>query len=126
MRKDKNEALKLRRRGKSYNEIRNQLRIPKSTLSGWLKKIHWSDKIKHKLTEKAKEKSTIRLCSLNKIYRRYLSKIYEEARIEAKQEFEYFKLHPLFVSGITIYWGEGDKLSRHQIRVGNTDPLMIP
>ncbi|MDO8663633.1 MAG: hypothetical protein Q7K28_02215 [Candidatus Wildermuthbacteria bacterium] len=125
MRKDKNKALQLRSSGKSYREIKNLLSIPKSTLSGWLKKTHWSDKIRLNLKEKAREKNTIRLCSLNKIRGKHLAKLYQEARNEAKQEFEYFKLHPLFISGTTIYWGEGDRSSRYLVRVANTDPLMI-
>lgn len=125
MRKDKKEALQLRSSGKSYNEIKGLLGVPKSTLSDWLHKTHWSKKIKRILAAKAQEKNTIRLRNLNKIRGEHLARLYREARSEAKEEFEYFKLHPLFISGITIYWGEGDKLSRHQIRIGNIDPLMI-
>jgi len=125
MRKDKNKALQLRSSGKSYREIKNLLSIPKSTLSGWLKKTNWSDKIRLKLKKKAREKNTIRLRSLNKIRGKHLAKLYQEARDEAKQEFEYFKLHPLFISGTTIYWGEGDRSSRCIVRVANTDPFMI-
>lgn len=125
MRKDKSKALKLRSLGKSYREIKNLIGVPKGTLSGWLKKIHWSDKIKRGLAEKAKKKNTVRLRGLNKIRGKHLTKLYREARKEAKEEFEYFKLHPLFISGITIYWGEGDRLSRYLVRIANTDPLMI-
>ena len=35
------------------------------------------------------------------------------------------KNHPLFVAGIVIYWGEGDKLSKHSFRVTNSDPLLL-
>ena len=125
MGKDKKEALQLRSLGKSYNEIRDFLGVPKSTLSDWLRKTRWSSKIKHTLAEKALEKNTIRLRKLNKIRGEHLARLYREARNEAEEEFEYFKLYPAFISGIAIYWGEGDKLSRHLIRIGNTDPLMI-
>ena len=125
MRKDKKEVLQLRRSGKSYNEIRDLLGMPKSTLSNWLCKIQWSSKIKNILAEKALRENTIRLRSLNKIRGEHLIKLYREARKEAKEEFEYFKFHPIFITGIAIYWGEGNKTSRHMIRVGNVDPLMI-
>ncbi|MBM3257642.1 MAG: hypothetical protein FJZ05_00230 [Candidatus Nealsonbacteria bacterium] len=125
MRKDKKEALKLRSLGKSYSEIKNILGLPKSTLSNWLQKTHWSIKIKRVLAQKAQKKNTIRLRNLNKIRGKHLAKLYKEARNEAKDEFENFKLHPIFVAGIAIYWGEGDKLSRNLIRVGNIDPSLI-
>jgi predicted transcriptional regulator len=125
MRKDKKEALQLRSLGKSYSEIKNILGVPKSTLSDWLRKTQWSKKIKRILAEKAQEKNTIRLRNLNKIRGEHLARLYREARNEAREEFEYFKLYPTFISGIALYWGEGDKLSRHLIRIGNIDPLMI-
>lgn len=125
MRVDKAKALELRRSGKSYNEIKQELRIPPSTLSGWLAKSKWSAKIRARLSKEAQEKHTIHIRSLNLIRGAYLTKLYEEARGEAKREFQYFKLHPLFVTGITIYWGEGDKTHGHNVRIANTDPLMI-
>lgn len=125
MRSDKNEAVRLRKIGKSYREIKKQLGVPVSTLSDWLHKIKWSRKLAKKLGEQAKTKSTIRLINLNKIRGNNLKQLYEEAEIEAVKEFENLKLHPLFVAGISIYWGEGDKLSKHIIRVANTDPTMI-
>jgi predicted transcriptional regulator len=125
MREDKKSALQLRSLGKSYNEIKKLLGVPKSTLSDWLGKNQNSIRIKHILSENAEKKNTIRIRTLNKIRKRNLSKLYQEAREEAKKEFEYFKFFPLFISGITIYWGEGDRSSRHLIRVGNIDPYMI-
>jgi hypothetical protein len=125
MRKDKQKALRLRKTGKSYNEIKELLGIPKSTLSYWLKDIKWSTIIKDDLSRAITEKSIIRLRQLNSIRGRHLSKLYLEAQSEARDEFELFKFHPTFISGISIYWGEGDKLTRHLIRMGNIDPRMI-
>ena len=125
MRKDKKEALQLRKSGKSYQEIKELLGMPKSTLSDWLRRNLWSSRIRSILAEKATKKNTIRLRCLNRIRGKRLATLYHEAKNEAKEEFEYFKLHPIFISGITIYWGEGDKLSRHLIRIGNIDPSLI-
>lgn len=125
MRKDKQETIQLRRLGKSYSEIKNILGVPKSTLSDWLRTTRWSNKIKYQLTKKAQKRSTIQLRKLNRIYRKNLERIYQEARIEAGEEFRKFKFHPLFIAGVSIYWGEGDKTTKHNIRISNTDPLMI-
>ena len=125
MRKDKQQALALRKLGKSYSEIKRALGIPKSTLSEWLHKVHWSDRVKKVLAEKAKDQNTVRLRALGKVRGKNLARLYQEARKEAVIEFEEFKFHPLFISGITIYWGEGDKVSRSLLRVSNTDSQMI-
>lgn len=125
MRTDKEQVLQLRKLGKSYNEIRQKIRIPKSTLSEWLCKIDWSRKIKRVLIKKAKKRSAIHLRKLDKIRGVHLARIYQEAIEEAKEEFEYLKFYPLFIAGISLYWGEGDKSSKNLIRVGNVDPLLI-
>ena len=44
---------------------------------------------------------------------------------EAAMEFENLLSNPLFVAGIMLYWGEGDKMLRGQLRITNTDPKMI-
>ena len=101
MRHDKHKALHLRKLGKSYNEIQQLLGMPKSTLSGWLKTSQWSQKIKKNLEAKRAKYGTIRLQALNNIRGGHLAKLYTQARKEATEEFEYFKLHPLFVAGIS-------------------------
>lgn len=125
MRKDKIEAFKLRKQGKSYNEIRQALRIPKSTLSDWLKEVEWSRRLKTALSKRAKEKGKITLRELDRIRGINLTRIYKEAEREAEIEFEHFKFYPLFIVGVVVYWGEGDKISRNIVRISNTDPLMI-
>lgn len=125
MRKDKQQALHLRKKGKSYNEISQLLAVPKSTLSGWLSGHKWSDKIKDHLALQSSKYGKIRLKELNKIRGGHLAKVYNEARSEARMEFGYFKLHPLFVAGICIYWGEGNKTTMSHITISNSDPLMV-
>jgi len=125
MRTDKDKAMKLRRLGKSYLEIKSQLGIPKSTLSEWFADQKWSNKIASELSIKSKESSTIRIRKLNSIRGENLKKIYLEAEREAKEEFEVLKYHPLFVSALMIYWGEGDKVSKNRCTIANTEPQMI-
>ena len=41
-------------------------------------------------------------------------------------EFPSFKKSPLFVSGLMLYWGEGDsKLENSQLRLSNANPKLI-
>lgn len=125
MRKDKEIAIDLRKNGKSYKEIRESLKIPKSTLSEWFSGEEWSKDIRKKLTAAAKIESTIRIVELDKIRGQHLSRLYEEARKEAQQELETLKYNPLFIAGMMLYWGEGDKISKNVVRLTNTDADLL-
>jgi hypothetical protein len=125
MRKDKQQAMSLRRTGKSYKEIRAQIGIPISTLSDWLRPHQWSQNIAKSLAEIANKQNSVRVRKLNKIRGQRLARLYKEASIEAVKEFNRLKYHPMFIAGIMLYWGEGDRLTKHTVRFGNTDPAMM-
>ena len=125
MRKDKEIAFKMRKNGKSYGEICATLKIPKATLSGWFSKIDWSNDIAKKLAAAVQKQHTVRLIELDRIRGAHLKRIYEEAREEARVEFEELKYNPLFIAGLMLYWGEGDKLTKYSTKIANTDPDLI-
>ncbi|MDO8604075.1 MAG: hypothetical protein Q7K40_01565 [bacterium] len=125
MRTDKEKATQLRRFGKSYQEIAGELGIPKSTLSAWFGASLWSQKIKDDLNVVTHRKHTIRIEELNKVRGEHLRNLYIQARHEALEDFEILKYHPAFISGVMLYWGEGDKASLHRVSLTNTDPAMI-
>jgi hypothetical protein len=124
MRKDKETAQKMRREGESYRGISRKLKIPMGTLSGWFGGEEWSKEIRNNLSESALKESRSRIKELNKVRGQNLKKAYEEARVEAAEEFEKWKHHPLFVAGVMLYWGEGDKLTKNNVKLTNTDPKM--
>ncbi|MBI5123978.1 MAG: hypothetical protein HZA72_00990, partial [Candidatus Omnitrophica bacterium] len=66
MRKDRDIAIKLRKQGKTYNEITTSLSIPKSTLSGWLKGLEISARIKNRLWTNAQKKWAQSITNYNK------------------------------------------------------------
>lgn len=125
MRTDKKLAFDLRKQGKSYKEICTKLGMSKSTLASWFRGVDFSQAIKTQLTARAQKESTKRLQAWNTIRGVGLKAHYEHARTEALQEMEIFWDDPLFVSAVTAYWGEGDKLSKNQLRMTNTDPEML-
>lgn len=125
MRKDKEDATEMRKSGKSYNEIHAALKIPRATLSGWFSKVGWSEIMAKKLAAKAQIQHTARIVELDKIRGQHLARAYEEARSEAMEDFEILKYNPLFIAGIMLYWGEGDKATKSKVRLVNTDPEMI-
>lgn len=125
MRVDKGRAILLRKGGASYKEISRLLQIPRSTLSKWLAKEPWSKTIKFDLIQKSKKINTVRIVRLDKIRGKKLAEKYREAQREAHDEFKYLRHNELFIAGIMLYWGEGDKLTRHLVRLVNCDPEMI-
>lgn len=123
--KYKDKALELRLQNKSYLEISKALGIPKSTLSNWFSKSEWSNEIKTKLIQVAKEKHVIRMKAMGVARRAVLQDYYDKARAEAAKELLRNKFDPAFMFCIALYYGEGDKVTTHQLRVTNTDPELM-
>ncbi len=125
MRKDKEKAIQLRSLGKSYSEIKAQISVPKSTLSNWLAPQGWSEKIKRTINQSHLKTSRVRVQWLNKTRGKLLKKVYQNAENEAEKELEFLKYHPLFIAALMLYWGEGDKTTKYNVTLANTDPKMI-
>lgn len=45
-------------------------------------------------------------------------------RLEAKEHFNQLILEPLFVLGLGLYWGEGDKANPNDFKLTNSDPAL--
>ena len=126
MRNDKHIAVKLRRKGQSYNRISKELGIGKSTLSDWFSEIDWSKEIKAELTRKANYISKKRLRLINKRRKEKWEQWREDARQQARRDFFKLQHNPLFIAGLMIYWGEGDsKMENGNVRVSNTNSDML-
>lgn len=125
MRKDKQEAISLRRAGSSYRQIRDALKIPLSTLSDWFAEEDWSSVMRAKLTSSAQVQHTARIVELNRTRGENLELAYAEAREEAREDLLKYQYNPLFIAGLMLYWGEGDKISKAAVRLTNTDPELI-
>ncbi|MGB6839149.1 MAG: helix-turn-helix domain-containing protein [Microgenomates group bacterium] len=124
-REDRREAIKLRKRGRTYSEIRQKLGVPKSTLSGWLGGYHLSEKELAKLKVNIKQRKYLGIekTRITKAKRRQkrLRKTYkqEERRLLPLTKRE------LYLCGLFLYWGEGVKGLRTGVSLNNTDPKVI-
>lgn len=126
MRDDKHLAIRLRKKGKSYNKISSELNIPKSTLTNWFSDLKWSQIMKQELGRKANYIARKRLRLINKGRRKMWEDWREKARQEARKSFPRLKKNPLFIAGLMLYWGEGDsKIENSQVRLSNTSPDLI-
>ncbi len=130
MRKEKAQAIKLRKQGLSYNEIGEKLKISKSTLSCWLSKIKLSQKAKDRLSARVYAGSITGLIKRNKNQTTLAQERARKIRIEAKRESFNLLQDPLFLTGISLYWAEGYKKGAigskwKSIDFANSDPEMI-
>lgn len=126
MRKDRHLAMQLRRQSKSYNEIAAELGIPKSTLHTWFKGNDWSQDIKESLIRKSQILAKHKLKLMALANKDKWEQWHEQCRQEAVNEFTGLQNDPLFIAGIMLYWGEGDKIIKNgTVRLANSDPEMI-
>lgn len=122
---DKEIAINMRLKGKSYSEIANKIDVSKSTLSLWLRNISLSEKYKQRLIKR-------RLIYARKgATKRKLDRIKKTTAIinKSKKNIERLTLKDLWLIGIALYWAEGAKQKDHNIsqRVcfSSSDPKMI-
>lgn len=126
MRKDHDLAEKLRRQGKSYGQISSETGISKSTLSIWFRNKFWADEIKNKLVSQNREIAIKKIKLMAAANKEKWDKKHREWQEEAKNEFPGLKDNPLFLAGLMLYWGEGDKtLKNCVVKLANSDPAMI-
>jgi len=114
----KQNAIKLRKAGYSYNMISKKISVAKSTLSNWLTDIPFiPNKEVLKRVGEAKLKSAL-----------YKQKIkfenIAEMRREAIREVGKLSSRDIFMLGIGLYLGEGSK-SHEEVRITNADPTII-
>ena len=117
---DKEFAIQLRREGKTYGEIRKQIGpISKATLTAWFRDI--SD-INELNLFKGREKSRF----IAGQHRRE-NKIALTNNIinDGKREFSWLSENPLFMTGLALYWAEGDKNMHERAKFTNSDERMI-
>lgn len=119
------QAEKLRKQGKSYATISNELNLAKSTISNWFTKKSWSEKIKSDLNISRLKVANKNLSAANFTRINNLTKKRENYTNEAQIKFKQLIKNPLFLVGLGIYWGEGDKTDNGRVGVINTDPELL-
>lgn len=111
----------MRKNGASYSQIKADLGISKSTLSGWLQDYPLSpERVKELRTKTEQQIERIRETKARKRAAR-IESVYTHAahQIGALSEREFF------LAGLLLYWAEGTKASPSVVCMTNTDPAMI-
>ena len=134
MRKDKNQALKLRLDGKSYNEISKILGVPKSTLSFWFTGLELSEKARKRIQARVYSGSLRGLIKRNKNQTHLAIQRARNIRVQAEREVKKISQDELKLIGAALYWAEGYKraiirngreLTHHSVSLANSDPKLI-
>ena len=122
---ERQEAIRLRKEGKTYDEILAQIPVAKSTLSGWLKAVHLAKPQKQRISKRRKEAA---LRGAHARHQTRLSEI-EVLRKESLAEVGSVTSRELWFIAAALYWAEGSKQHEHSpstgIMFGNSDARMI-
>ncbi|OGK37824.1 hypothetical protein A3F03_04765 [Candidatus Roizmanbacteria bacterium RIFCSPHIGHO2_12_FULL_41_11] len=115
------DVIRLRMEGKSYSQIKTELKVSKGTLSRWLKDYPLS---KNQL-KLLRDDNPVRIEKF-----RQTMKKKKDNRLFAYYKESQHKLTPLtsrelFLSGLFLYWGEGGKTLSHTLSINNTDPAVL-
>ncbi len=111
-------AISYRKRGYSYGMIAKELGLAKSTLSNWLQRIPYTPN-----REVLRRIGEARMRMAENKRRKMLDDIQMMKRL-AKQDIGELSNRDLFLLGIGLYLGDGEK-SRESIRLVNSNPQII-
>ncbi|HEU0085969.1 MAG TPA: hypothetical protein VFQ59_03375 [Candidatus Paceibacterota bacterium] len=123
--KEKEKAITLRKKGKTYSEILSAVPVAKSTLSLWLKEAGIAKAENQKYTEAR------RLAGKRGGEAKRRQRIEKQSRIisESKSQIGPLTHNERFLIGVALYWAEGSKEKQYhpgsQIGFANSDPNMI-
>jgi transcriptional regulator with XRE-family HTH domain len=125
----KGEAIRfLRVKGKSYNEISDILKIPKSTVAWWLRDFKLPGNVKKEILNRAREKWSKNMNDFNSINAKIRSekaaKIRKEHENKGTKQIRKISAKELKLIGSVLYWAEGSN-HRNSFRFANSDPKMI-
>ena len=113
------QAVQLRKRGFTLEEIAKYCDISKSTASKWLQNKAFSAQVTKQNVKRAGAENAKRLQLINKARSTERAAKYKEAEHAAEVEYKHYKDSPLFVAGLMLYVGEGDNKHRRLIRLAN-------
>ena len=123
--KEKEKAIKLRKKGLSYREILKEVSVAKSTLSLWLRSVGLAKIQKQRLTKK-RLAGALRGALARRNQRLAITK---EIKTKAKNEIKKISKRELWFLGVALYWAEGSKqkehLVSHSVQLGNSDSRLI-
>ena len=121
----KEQAINLRREGKTYREIRMFVPVAKSTLSEWFKEVGLAEIQFQRITD-LKIKAQKRGAQRKREIRIESQKLIQQ---KSATEIKNISIRELWLIGIALYWAEGAKQKEHNpsagVKFSNSDAKMI-
>jgi len=121
LRKKKSEAIRLRKEGASYSQIKEKLKVSKSSLSLWLHDMPLPEKRLREL----RDWNVVRIERFRDTMRQKRESRWKEVRKRAAKDIGTLSERELLIAGLFLYWGEGGKTMLTCTSVSNTDPSML-
>lgn len=119
--KDHEKAIILRKSGKSYSQIKEIIKVSKSTLSLWLKDYPLSQARIRDLRDNNEQRIENYCQTRRRTKEERLNKCLKE---EEKIIFP-INEKELYIAGLFLYWGEGSKTRWVELALSNTNPTVI-
>ncbi len=116
------QAVGLRKRGFTLEEIAKYCDISKSTASEWLKNKAFSALITKQNVKRAGVENAKRLRLIAKTRGTERKRRYSDAVSSAKVEFANYQKDPLFMAGVAAYTAAGDLKDERTIRFSHSSP----
>ena len=113
-------AITMRTQGMSYNQIKSTLKVSKSTLSVWLRNFPLSPERLKELQHSDARIEKYRVTMQKKREDRLAGYLEEEI-----MKWGSISERELFIAGLFLYWGEGNKANRSVVSINNTDPSLM-
>jgi len=123
---EKNKALRLRKEGKSINEIAAKLNIAKSTVSSWCRNIQLGPEQIKRLAKRQESGSYKgRMKFLERLRKERIKEVVL-LRKQGIKEIGKLSRRDLFIGGVAMYWSEGvTSLGKDEVSFSNSDPKMV-
>lgn len=123
LKKEKEDSIKLRRKGFSIKEIANKIGVAKSSVSLWVRNIELNSEQIEILSKKV---SGIKVVEKRRQTRLKNEKSKRQIILDkAEKQIEKISQKELWLMGVMLYWAEGGKTQRGLVRFSNGDPEMI-
>jgi transcriptional regulator with XRE-family HTH domain len=119
--KDRQIAIVMRKKGMSYSQIKEKIKVSKSTLSGWLYNMPLSEK----RIKELRANSPVRIERFRNTMRTKKEIRLKEVYKKVSKDIGNFSKRDLFLAGLFLYWGEGTKAQNSLVALTNTNPTMI-
>ena len=117
----KSEAIRMRKEGASYSQIKEKLKVSKSSLSLWLHDMPLPEKRLREL----RDWNAVRIERFQNTMRDKRESRWAEVRARAARDIGILNKREILIAGLFLYRGEGGKTVTTCTTLSNTDPSMI-